>query len=43
MNTKRRTVLGMGLAGLGLCGAGLAHAQVKPPAGRKWCWASRCP
>jgi ABC-type branched-subunit amino acid transport system substrate-binding protein len=25
----------MGLAGLGLCGAGLAHAQVKPPAGRK--------
>jgi branched-chain amino acid transport system substrate-binding protein len=35
MNTKRRTVLGMGLAGLGLCGAGLAHAQVKPPAGRK--------
>ena len=35
MNTKRRTVLGMGLAGLGLCGAGLAHAQAKPPAGRK--------
>ncbi|MGE0329833.1 MAG: ABC transporter substrate-binding protein [Ramlibacter sp.] len=35
MNTRRRTVLGMGLAGLGLCGAGLAHAQAKPAAGRK--------
>lgn len=35
MNTKRRTVLGMGLAGLGLCGTGLVHAQAKPAAGRK--------
>ena len=35
MNTKRRTVLGLGLAGLGLCGTGLAHAQAKPAAGRK--------
>jgi ABC-type branched-subunit amino acid transport system substrate-binding protein len=35
MNTKRRTVLGMGLAGLGLCSPGFVRAQAKPPAGRK--------
>lgn len=35
MNTQRRTVLGIGLAGLGLCGAGLVQAQARPPAGRK--------
>lgn len=35
MNTKRRTVLGMGLAGLGLCGVGMVHAQAKPSTGRK--------
>lgn len=35
MNTKRRTVLGMGLAGLGLCGTGLVQAQAKPAAVRK--------
>lgn len=35
MNTQRRTVLGIGLAGLGLCGAGLVNAQARPPAGRK--------
>ncbi len=35
MNTKRRTVLGMGLAGLGLCGAGMVHGQAKPSTGRK--------
>ncbi len=35
MNTKRRTVLGMGLAGLGLCSPGLVRAQAKPAAGRK--------
>jgi len=35
MNTKRRTVLGMGLAGLGLCSPGLVRAQAKAAAGRK--------
>jgi branched-chain amino acid transport system substrate-binding protein len=35
MNTKRRTVLGMGLAGLGLCSPALVRAQAKPAAGRK--------
>ena len=35
MDTRRRTVLGMGLAGLGLCTPGLVRAQAKPAAGRK--------
>ena len=35
MNTTRRTMLGIGLAGLGLCGTGLAQAQAQAKPGTR--------